>query len=163
MIILKRWCQVDEFDTLPRDDPTPTFQSIQYLSWSVPLSQRPILDNSLDNSPEPWTLVRGSRDKQKSFTVYRPWDAQRGCRMTAYFFFWKLRIMMKATGAWYFAQGSSIGLRLGYFNYEIHRKNSAGEWTNRIANNLPLDPFTLSLVKLVCVGLDSHRHFYFHC
>jgi len=64
------WCPGAEFDALPRDHSRPDFQSIQYLSRSAPVSQRPILDNSLDNSfgprsadLEPWILDRVSRFK----------------------------------------------------------------------------------------------------
>ena len=62
------WCPGDGFDALPRDHPRPDFQSIQYLSRSASDSQRPILDNSLDNSlgprsegQGPGTKVRGPR------------------------------------------------------------------------------------------------------
>ena len=53
------WCPGDGFDALPRDHPRPDFQSIQYLSRQPPVSQRPILDNSLDNSQGPWTVDHG--------------------------------------------------------------------------------------------------------
>jgi len=58
-----KWCPLRGFDALPRDHPRPDFQSIQYLSWSAPVSQRPILDNSLDNSPGPRIVDRFSRFK----------------------------------------------------------------------------------------------------
>ena len=54
-----KWCPGDGFDALPRDHPRPDFQSIQYLSRQLPVSQRPILDNSLDNSHGPWTVDHG--------------------------------------------------------------------------------------------------------
>ena len=49
----EEWCWWRGFDALLRDHPRPDFQSIQYLSRQPPVSQRPILDNSLDNSPRP--------------------------------------------------------------------------------------------------------------
>ena len=55
----KQCCPGAEFDALPRDQSRPDFQSIQYLSWSASASQRPILDNSLDNSQGPWTVDHG--------------------------------------------------------------------------------------------------------
>ena len=70
------WCPGDGFDALPRDHPRPDFQSIQYLSRKPPVSQRPILDNSLDNSQGPWTV--GHRPGLLEHLPTQTWIAFRG-------------------------------------------------------------------------------------
>ena len=58
-----KWCPLRGFDALLRGHLRPDFQSIQYLSRSAPVSQRPILDNSLDNSLGPWSEGQGPSTK----------------------------------------------------------------------------------------------------
>jgi len=70
---MDEWYPGDGFDALLRGHLRPDFQSIQYLSRSAPVSQRPILDNSLDNSLGPW-----SEDQGPSTKVLGPRTLSRG-------------------------------------------------------------------------------------